>query len=312
MRVAASHREPFGLAGLPLQTAQVPEAPHAPGSVPATQDVPEQQKPPLHEPLPVAPQVDVHAPFVHVGVPSRQGEQAWPVPPHAPFCVPVAQLPPLQQPPLHGVWLAPPQAAPHLWVPVSHACPAAMPVAATQSVAESHPHVSVPGSHFGPFGLAEQTAQVPDPPHAAACVPATHAPAEQQKPALQAPSPPAPQADVHAPAVQVGVPAAQGAHARPLTPQAPFWSPATHVPPMLQHPPLQAWVASHVLWHWWVAVLQDSSGAQSLALLQPQAPPLSHTWPMPEVRQSLHMPPVVPHAPGAVPATHVVPEQQPP
>ncbi len=67
----------------------------------------------------------------------------------------------------------------------------------------------------------------------------THAPPEQQKPPLQAPLAPDPQATVHAPAAHVGVPAPHGAHAMPFVPHAPFCVPATQAP-ALQQPPLHA------------------------------------------------------------------------
>jgi hypothetical protein len=123
------------------------------------------------------------------------------------------------------------------------------PVGGAQSVAASQPHVSVPGSHFVPLRLPTQVAQVPDPPQAVGWFPATHAPLEQQKPPAHAPSPPAPHAAEHAPAVHVGFPAPQTAQAAPLTPHAPFCVPATQVPAPLQQPPLHGWVASHWLEH---------------------------------------------------------------
>jgi hypothetical protein len=218
----------------------------------------------------------------------------------------------LQQPPLHPVSFVPRHPLPQIWVEVLHASPATELVAAPQSVTASHPQVSVPGSHLEPLGLPTQIAHAPDPPHAAGRFPLTHAPAEQQKPALHVPSPPDPQAAVHAPAAHVGVPAPQVAHARPFAPHAPLPVPATHIPPVPQHPPLHAWVASHRLEQTCVATLHDSSGAQSLELLQPHEVPLSHTWPTPETVQSPHVPPPRPHALVAVPATHVVPEQHPP
>jgi len=100
-----------------LQTAHVPDPPHAAGSVPATQALPEQQKPPLHVPSLPAPQADVHAPAtLHVGVPPAQGPHVAPPVPHAPFVVPEAQLPALQHPPLHAVSFAPAHALPHVCV----------------------------------------------------------------------------------------------------------------------------------------------------------------------------------------------------
>jgi hypothetical protein len=307
--VPGSHFVPIGLF---VQTAHAPEPPHAPAPVPATQVLPEQQKPPLHIPLP-PPHVDTHAPAVHVGVPAAHGgKHACPLRPQAPFCVPVTQLPELQQPPLQPVSFVPRHPPPHVCVTVLHASPASEPVAAAQSVTTSHPQVSVPGSHLGPLGLPTQLVQTPDPPHAAGRFPLTHDPDEQQKPALQFPSPPDPQAAVHVPAAHVGVPALQVAHARPFAPHAPLPVPATQIPPVPQHPPLHGCVASHWLVQTCVATLHDSSGAQSLELLQPHEVPFSHTWPTPETVQSAHVLPPMPQALVAAPATHVEPEQQPP
>jgi hypothetical protein len=116
--VAASHTAPPAL----LQTAHVPDPPHAAGSVPATQAPPEQQKPPLHVPSLPAPQADVHDPATpHVGAPAAHGVQAVPPVPHAPFVVPDVQLPALQHPPLHAVSFGPAHALPHVCVLVLQA-----------------------------------------------------------------------------------------------------------------------------------------------------------------------------------------------
>jgi hypothetical protein len=142
--VPGSHCAPFAV----VHTAQLPEPPHAAGIVPATQALPEQQNPPLHEPLPVAPQADVQMPAVHVGVPAAHGAaQAWPFSPHARFPVPDTQIPASQQPPLHCVSLVPRQAFVQRWVLVLQAWPPAVAVAAAQSLCELHPHMSVVGSH---------------------------------------------------------------------------------------------------------------------------------------------------------------------
>jgi hypothetical protein len=304
--VVGSHCAPLAV----VQTAQMPDPPHAGGRVPATHVFPEQQKPPLHVPSPATPQADVHPPEEHVGVPAPQGAQVMPLFPQAPFAVPAAQLPPLQQPPLHAVSLVPRHPVPQTCVLVLQASPALFPVAAGQSDDALHPHVSVVGSHCAPLAVVH-TAQVPAPPHADGRFPATHAPAEQQKPALQEPSPPAPQVFVHVPPAHVGVPAVQVAQARPAAPQAPFPVPATQVVPE-QHPPLHAWVASHVLVQTWLFP-QASCAGQSAEVPQPHDVPFSHTWPAVDVRQSVHAPPPVPHALPATPVTHAfVDEQQPP
>ena len=267
----ASHTAPSAV----LHTAHVTDPPHAPGRVPATHAPPVQQKPPVQVPSLPAPQADVHAPAAHVGVPAPQGVQVAPVA-HAPFAVPGAQSPALQHPPLHAVWLVPSQPLPHVCVLVLQASPAFVPLAAAQSVWASHPQVSVADSHFVPPALPTQLAHVPDPPHASGCVPATQAPAEQQNPALQAPSPVTPHPDVHTPPAQVGVPAPQVAHARPVAPHWPFPVPATHAPRLSQHPPLQGWVASHAPAQTCVAPHASPAG-QSVEVLQPQDVPFSHT-----------------------------------
>jgi hypothetical protein len=97
--VDGSHFAPFPL---PVQTAHVPEPPHAPGVFPVTHVVPEQQEPAAHVPLPAPPHADVHAPAVHVGVAPPHPLQARPLEPQAPFAVPAAQFPPVQHPPLHA------------------------------------------------------------------------------------------------------------------------------------------------------------------------------------------------------------------
>jgi hypothetical protein len=304
--VIGSHCAPLAV----VQTAQMPEPPHAGGWVPATHVFPEQQKPPLHVPSPATPQADVQLPAEHVGVPAPQGMQVEPPVAHAPFAVPGAQLPPLQQPPLHAVSLVPRQPPPQTCVLVLQASPGLPPVATWQSDDALHPQVSVVGSHCAPLAVV-QTAQVPDPPHAVGWLPATQAPPEQQKPALHAPSAPAPQAEVHAPPAQVGVPALQVPQARPVAPQAPFAVPAMQVEPE-QHPPWHAWVASHAVEQTWL-LPQASCAGQSAELLHPQDDPFSHTWPFVDVRQSVHAPPPVPHASPAIPVTHAfVDEQQPP
>jgi hypothetical protein len=116
--VLGSHLEPFEP---PVQTAQVPEPPHASGWVPATHTLLEQQNPLVHVPSLDPPHADVQAPALHVGVPAPQGAQACPLPPHAPFAVPAAHVPALQQPRLHPVSLAPRQAVPHVCVLVLQA-----------------------------------------------------------------------------------------------------------------------------------------------------------------------------------------------
>jgi hypothetical protein len=271
--VAGSHLEP---PGLPAHGVHVPDAPHAVSWFPATHELPEQQNPPLQLPLVAPPHAAVHDPPAHVGVPPAHGEQPIPFAPHAAFSVPGLHVPALQQPPLHGVCVPPPHALPHVCALVSQASPEPPPVAAGQSAAASHPHVSVLASHFEPIALPTQLAHAPAPPHAVLCVPLTQAPVEQQNPPEHTPSFTAPHADVHTPEAHVGVPPPHGAHAPPLAPQAAFWVPATQVPALLQHPPLHACVASHLLWQRCEAVSHDSRAGQSFTVVQPHDEPLSH------------------------------------
>ena len=131
-----SHFGPFGLPG---QTAHVPEAPHAAGSVPLTHAPDEQQNPPLQLPSPVAPQALVHEPPAHVGVPAPQTAQAWPFEPHAMlFCEPTTHVPALQHPLLHG-WVASHELEQRCVAPLHDA-------SAGQSAAPLQPQV-VPFSH---------------------------------------------------------------------------------------------------------------------------------------------------------------------
>lgn len=84
--------------------------------------------------------------------------------------------------------------------------------------------------------------------------------------------------------------------------QAPFW----------QHPPLQAeWLAPQAASQSWVVRLQDVPVGQSAAPPQPQRS-LTQAWPFASPVQSRQLPPLGPHAPGAVPLAQTVPVQQPP
>ena len=162
-----------------VQTAHVPEPPHAPGWLPTTHVLPEQHVPAPQVPLPAAPQAAVQLPDVHVGVAPVHGVQACPVEPHVAFCVPTTQFPePLQQPPLHA-WLAE-----HL---VVH-CPVTVSQASSlgQSVVAPQPHVPL-ASHTWPFAEVVQSVHLdPVGPHALGAFPATHEPPLEQQPALQA------------------------------------------------------------------------------------------------------------------------------
>lgn len=91
--------------------------------------------------------------------------------------------------------------------------------------------------------------------------------------------------------------------------------PCMHCPPVMrfeQHPLLQPVLAPpQSCWHEWMASEHALRVAQSVAALQPQAPP-THPMLLPGVTQSVHMPPLVPHAAPAVPATQVPFAQHPP
>ncbi len=162
MSVPGSHCAPFAS----VQTAHVPEPPHAVAWLPVTQEPIEQHVPAPQVPLPAPPQAAVHALPTHDGVAPEHGPQACPLPPQAVFTLPAVHIPPLQQPPLHPVSLVPRHAVPHACVIVLQACPAPRPTAGAHSAAVSHPQVSVPGSQLVPFALPMQLAQVPDPPQA--------------------------------------------------------------------------------------------------------------------------------------------------
>jgi hypothetical protein len=96
--------------------------------------------------------------------------------------------------------------------------------------------------------------------------------------------------------------------APPLAPQAVTVLPATQVP-LEQQPPLQRLVALQAPLH--VPLLHAWSAGQSVSELQPQTWVLKHTWPRPLVVQLAQATPPVPQAVLLVPATQVVPLQQP-
>jgi hypothetical protein len=118
----------------------------------------------------------------------------------------------------------------------------------------------------------------------------------------------------------------QSVHAPPLVPLVPQLAAAVPLtqlpePAPLQHPPLHAVcvlppqpIAQQVTPQRCAAVSQASNNLQCAWSLQPHVPPtelLMHCWLSALVAQSAHMPPVSPHAISVVPATHVVPLQQP-
>ncbi len=214
---------------------------------------------------------------------------------------PAEQVPPLQHPPLHAVVPAP-HALPHWFVDLLHAWPALLPLAAGQSVAELHPQA--PLTQLEPAPFPEHVAHVPDVPHAAGLLaPLTHALPEQQKPPLHVPLPAAPHADVHAPPMQVGVPAPHTAHARPLVPHAPLPLPATHVP-ALQHPSPQGCDASQPAAMMHAPLMHVMGSGQSLSLVQPHTPVVRHACPTVLSVQSTQNVPSPPQAVGSVPGWH--------
>jgi hypothetical protein len=135
----------------------------------------------------------------------------------------------------------------------------------------------------------------------------TQAPLTQAWPAAQA-EPVLPQ--THAPLAQVSAVVPQVRQAPPLVPQAVgSLVPATQVLLLLQQPPLQGSFGPHAELQTWL--LQASSVGQSLDALQPQTWVLKHTCPRPLVAQLAQATPPVPQAVLLVPATQVVPLQQP-
>jgi hypothetical protein len=211
--------------------------------------------------------------------------------PHAGATVPVAQVPPLQHPPLH-VWVAS-QTVVHT--------PPLQAVFAGQSAELVHPQLPV--GQTWPLGFAAQLAHAaPVVPHAGATVPGAQVPPLQHPPlqgcvashdVVQTPLLHAVSAGQSADVLQPQpaarhtcplVAAVQLAQAAPDVPQAPLAVPATQVP-LLQQPPLHGWVASHARPHRFAALHALFAG-QSAAPLQPQFP-VRHRWPEPLVVQSV-------------------------
>jgi hypothetical protein len=120
---------------------------------------------------------------------------------------------------------------------------------------------------------------------------------------------------LHVMVPQVNPKRVQSAHT-PLVPQAFAAAPAWQVfVTEEQQLPLQLGVnGSQLVLQVFVAASQELPIGQSVAVLQPQKPPLalgSQAWPMLLVAHAVHAA-VSPQARGAVPAVQVVPEQQPP
>jgi hypothetical protein len=115
------------------------------------------------------------------------------------------------------------------------------------------------------------------PPGQSACVLQPHAPAMHTAPAL----PP------HA------------THAPPDEPQIALAVPGAQLP-ALQQPPLHGWVTEQLVVHTCAPTSHERPGAQSVATLQPQLPPM-HAWPKLALEQSTHALPTGPQAVAAVP-----------
>jgi len=303
------------------------------GALPAVQEPAEQQKPPPQVPLPAPPHAPAHAPAAQVGVPPEQTAQAAPVAPQAPLPVPAWHVPPApQQPPLHAVSFAPPHAAPHVCVLVSHAWPVG------QSAGAAHPQT--PLVQASPAALIVQSWQAPPAlPHSILLVPATHMPPMSQQPPLQAlwPAPhaaphtcvpvlhasPAGQSAAtlhpHVPAARHAVPfafAVQLTQVAPADPQSAVVFPVWQVDDVLsQQPTTHGMVGPQgVGVHTCVVVLQVWFGAQSALVPHPQVPPVTHIPPFGLPAQSTQTLPVPPHSGTVLPATHVsvIASQQPP
>lgn len=105
----------------------------------------------------------------------------------------------------------------------------------------------------------------------------------------------------------------QSMHAAPELPHATFVVPPRHTPLVAdeQHPPLHGIAFEQAIVHWWFPA-HAVADEQSPATLQPHVLPPRHACPVVEPVQSVHAPPVSPHALGAVPATQKPDEQQPP
>jgi hypothetical protein len=265
-----------------------PLAPHCALVVPATQLLLKQQ-PPLHSW--VAVQVVVHrcSRASHASPGSQSAAELqphafethrWPFAlalqsmhtppdgPHTVAVVPAAQLPPLQQPPLHG-WVAE-----HT---VTHACEVAshdepdwqsavelqpqVPPFAPPPVMHSLPRLDIEQSRHAPPALPQALAAVPpaqvppaQQPPLHGCVAehaVTHwcAPTSQASPAGQSPVTLQPQPlPMHA---WPRLLAEQSVHALPLLPQVAPAVPPLQVPPA-QQPPLHGWPALQVVVQWLV------------------------------------------------------------
>jgi hypothetical protein len=179
----------------PTQDMQEPERPQA-GRVSPTAQTPKLQQPPLHGspdehavphmPVEVSQASSVgqsvaiaqpQTPVDRQALPDEPPGQKPHVPPSMPQArgdEPVAHMPELQQPPLHG-WL-PEHVVVHVPLLVSHAS------SVGQSVATAQPHVPLE-RHAVPELLPEhEVHMLPAAPHAVGAPPGAHVPALQQPP----------------------------------------------------------------------------------------------------------------------------------
>jgi hypothetical protein len=251
---------------------------------------------------------------------------------HAVWLVPLTQLEPLQQPPLHSVLGS--QLVEQVGSPVGPKLHAWL---TGQSVTCWQPHLPPPDTakQIGPWPLvAHGTHAPPVAPQAAGLVPLAQEPALQQ-PLLH--GCPAEQDVVQvcvvpSQALPVGQSAAdeqphfwpnrqvwplaeplQSLHI-PLLPHDDGEVPSTHFEPS-QQPVEHSWVEEHAVVQACITRSHEWPAAQSAALLQPQAPPpVTATQAVPSAlpAQLTHRPPCAPHAAGSVPAAHEPPAQQPP
>lgn len=262
--------------------------------------------------------------------------QAPPPMPHAALVLPVWQLVPSQQPPLQVS--GPAQFAEQKLKPFDDTLPGLQALFVPQSACVLQPHC-VPLKHWWPADAALQFAHaLPSEPHRPTAVPATQVllPPTSQQPPLQV-KPPAHEV-VHTCEPLHAWPTGQSldelqphtcdarqtwpldaveqsTQAMPDVPHAPSAVPAAQVP-LLQQAPLHGELFEQAVVHRCVDVLQALPAGQSLAELQPHAPPpvtAVHTWPMLEVEQSTQAPPVEPQPPELlVPGEQLPARQQPP
>jgi hypothetical protein len=197
-------------------------------------------------------------------------------------------------------------------------------------------HIFDEQEHEAPEGqVVVQSVQIPLPPQKASVVPALQVPAEaaEQQPPLHgwieehaSPHTPvvvsqassegqsAAMAHPHVTPPRQALPVVtptQETQAPPVSPQFACPVPATHLPALLQQPPLHGWVDEHAVVQVFVVVSQAWSGGQSVALLQPHVPVERHAEPVGSPTQETHAP-LTPHAVRLVPEVHVPALQHPP